>query len=423
MTIHFMAATIKMRRYIPMAFPYMEDLEKYCPDGLHPVSINDVFADGRYKVLHKLGSGGFSTVWLVRDQTNSTLMSLKILTAALSAQTEQNIPDLQIPLFLEKNLRTANHSLARHLQTVTDHFTVQGPNGTHLCLISPLAGPSLRYMLHEADIRFPADLARKLAKQLADAIESMHSAGIAHGDLTPSNVLFAVDDIVRTWSDSELTQFLGEPEKWSVDPLDGSTPLPFAPEHVIEPADTSILSSMSLLQENVTIIDFGQSFFAKHPPDGYQPATVDQYMAPETRFESRVVIASDVWALACIIYEIRTGTPLFDDFLILMQLVELLGKFPDRWWTEYEMHDMWFEEETGEPKPVAVQRANGVSTIARKTSIREFLEDVGDEAFKTAMDDQETDLLEDLLLKMLRYEPEDRISMREVKEHPWFVYT
>ena len=83
-----------------MAFPYMEDLEKYCFDGLHPVSINDVFADGRYKVLHKLGSGGFCTVWLVRDQTNSTL---KILTAALSTQTEQNIPDLQIPLFLAKD--------------------------------------------------------------------------------------------------------------------------------------------------------------------------------------------------------------------------------------------------------------------------------------------------------------------------------
>lgn len=47
-----------------------EDVEEgrdvYRPGGFHPVYIGDVYHD-RYKVLNKIGYGGYSTVWLVRD--------------------------------------------------------------------------------------------------------------------------------------------------------------------------------------------------------------------------------------------------------------------------------------------------------------------------------------------------------------------
>ena len=44
-----------------------EDMLKYRPGGYHPVRLGDFFKDGRYKIHHKLGWGGFSTVWLARD--------------------------------------------------------------------------------------------------------------------------------------------------------------------------------------------------------------------------------------------------------------------------------------------------------------------------------------------------------------------
>jgi hypothetical protein len=31
------------------------------------VSLGNKFKDGRYQIYHKLGWGGFSTVWLARD--------------------------------------------------------------------------------------------------------------------------------------------------------------------------------------------------------------------------------------------------------------------------------------------------------------------------------------------------------------------
>lgn len=45
-----------------------EKLSRYRPGGYHPVSLGDSFKDGRYKVHHKLGWGGYSTVWLANDR-------------------------------------------------------------------------------------------------------------------------------------------------------------------------------------------------------------------------------------------------------------------------------------------------------------------------------------------------------------------
>jgi len=64
------------------------------------------------------------------------------------------------------------------------------------------------------------------------------------------------------------------------------------------------------------------------------PATPLHYLSPEAYFESKLGFASDVWALACTIFQMQAGFPLFDPFIgsvasILKQVVETLGCFPD----------------------------------------------------------------------------------------------
>lgn len=45
------------QKFIPSRLDEVEDVEEYRPGGFHPMSIGDVFAGGRYRVIHKFGFG------------------------------------------------------------------------------------------------------------------------------------------------------------------------------------------------------------------------------------------------------------------------------------------------------------------------------------------------------------------------------
>ncbi|PSR94657.1 hypothetical protein PHLCEN_2v4389 [Hermanssonia centrifuga] len=98
------------RRFRPSQLDHVEDLEEYRPGGLHPVAIGDTFASGRYRVLHKLGSGGTSTIWLARDrQPSERLMTLKVMRAEQSAKAKDKIAELAIPQNLHDILRANDY--------------------------------------------------------------------------------------------------------------------------------------------------------------------------------------------------------------------------------------------------------------------------------------------------------------------------
>jgi hypothetical protein len=69
-------------------FPGLEDnieyREYYATGGFYPIIIIDVLKDGKYHVVHKLGFGGFGTVWLARDNGLARYISVKILTVVAS---------------------------------------------------------------------------------------------------------------------------------------------------------------------------------------------------------------------------------------------------------------------------------------------------------------------------------------------------
>lgn len=44
-----------------------EKITRYCVGGYHPVRIGDLFHDGKYKIISKLGYGVYSAVWLAFD--------------------------------------------------------------------------------------------------------------------------------------------------------------------------------------------------------------------------------------------------------------------------------------------------------------------------------------------------------------------
>lgn len=184
-SLHCASTTMpaRSRRFVPSRFDDVEDIESYCLGGFHPISIGDCFAQDRYRVLHKLGHGGSSTVWLARERkkggTNQgRLVALKTLRADVS---NTHNPALTIPGILQ-----AAKPPCSNIQTVDHHFFVKGPNGSHLFLVSPFAGPSMLMMSNSPGCvagsrRLRADLARKVVKQVAMEVHRMHHAGVVHG--------------------------------------------------------------------------------------------------------------------------------------------------------------------------------------------------------------------------------------------------
>ena len=64
---------------------YVEDLERYCPGGYHPLTIGDALNHGRYQLVDKLGYGGYSTIWLARDLHRAKYVAVKVITAEASS--------------------------------------------------------------------------------------------------------------------------------------------------------------------------------------------------------------------------------------------------------------------------------------------------------------------------------------------------
>ena len=149
-----------------------ERLELYEPGGYHPVLIDDLLHN-RYRIVDKLGFGGYSTIWLARDEVDKRYVAVKIgISAPPLPRREQ-----QILRSLHESHSTLRKPAA--LPTILDSFDVRGPNGSHPCYtLTPAQGN-----LKEASFSrlFPIQVARALSANLVTAVAAVHSRGFVHG--------------------------------------------------------------------------------------------------------------------------------------------------------------------------------------------------------------------------------------------------
>lgn len=60
----------------------VEEIHNYKPGGYHPVAIGDLLGtDNRFRVVQKLGHGGYATVWLCHDMFTRKWRAIKIMAA------------------------------------------------------------------------------------------------------------------------------------------------------------------------------------------------------------------------------------------------------------------------------------------------------------------------------------------------------
>lgn len=145
-------------KFNPAGIDDCEDIEQYEPGGFHPVSLDEEYDGNRYKVVHKLGSGGFSTVWLARDLQAQRYVGLKFIIAAeLQGYDARSSAITDDPVLASSEL----------VVNTERRFWVDGPNGRHLCLVLPLVGPNLATLSNGIYSRIKPAFVANLSRQAA----------------------------------------------------------------------------------------------------------------------------------------------------------------------------------------------------------------------------------------------------------------
>ncbi|KAF8972136.1 hypothetical protein BDZ97DRAFT_1913376 [Flammula alnicola] len=131
----------------------VEDMNRCAPGGFHPVHLGNTFWSDKatYRVLNKLGHGSFSTVWLARtinagyESSSGRYVALKICVADADPSHE---------LAVHARLPCTHQNYQNYVIQLLDSFSLQGPNGTHVVLVttsSDLRGtPNLRGWLQSS---------------------------------------------------------------------------------------------------------------------------------------------------------------------------------------------------------------------------------------------------------------------------------
>ena len=145
---------------------------------------------GRYAVERQLGEGGWATVYLARDERHRRMVAVKVLKPALSRTIgmERFGREIEIAARL-------NHP---HILPLLDSGTIElgaGWPAAAYYVMPYVPGETLRHRL-EREGKLPVPDALRIAREMADALDYAHRQGVIHRDIKPENVLLSDDHAV-----------------------------------------------------------------------------------------------------------------------------------------------------------------------------------------------------------------------------------
>ena len=214
---------------------------------------------GHYDVTALLGEGGMGQVWQATDTQLHRDVALKILPDAFAAD-----PDRLARLKREAQiLARLNHP------NIAAIYGIEEADGTRALVLELVEGPTLADRIARGPI--PLDEALPIAKQIAEALEAAHEAGVIHRDLKPANIKVREDGTVKV--------------------------LDFGLAKALDRAPTGDPSESPTLTEAATQMGVIMGTAA--------------YMSPEQAAGKTVDKRSDIWSFGVVVFEMRAGRLVF----------------------------------------------------------------------------------------------------------------
>ena len=202
----------------------------------------------RYRIDGELGRGGMAVVYRAHDRKHERAVALKVLRPEIAADADAS------DRFL-REIRLVARLTHPHILPLHD----SGHRAGVLYYVMPLVGESLRTRLDRVGA-LPVDEVVPIVDAVADALTYAHAQNVLHRDIKPENILF-----------------------------NGTYPMV---------ADFGIARAMDVCGDAVT--------------QGGITVGTPAYMSPEqASADAELDGRSDVYSLACVVYEMLVGEPPF----------------------------------------------------------------------------------------------------------------
>ncbi|KAJ6036718.1 protein kinase-like protein [Penicillium herquei] len=276
-----------------------------------------------------------------------------------------------------------------------DHFKAESLNGVHECYVTSPARISVANSIEMRSF-FSVEVARSLVAQLIHAVAYIHSRGIVHGGETTDPSLHM----------PEFYRHYGEPISERLERYDEGPLTPGVPTHITEPIWLrKIAHKFTVPEARLLLSDFGEashSTIKKEPKLGKDCKSPRYCLPPKAYFEpgKPLSFTTDIWTVACAIWNITTGYQLFSCFFpdsdeVTAQHIQILGALPPE------------------------KMGNGKFHPSESFSSREWRKRRN---YTLVEINEEATALLDMLESMLTYRPELRASISTFLNSDWMVY-
>lgn len=323
----------------------------------------------RYKVLNKIGEGTFGRVLDCWDRTHKDYVAIKLVRSVDKYRQAAQV-ELEVLNTLEKN----DPDGTRHCVTLREWFDYRG----HICMVFEKLGPSLYDVLRKNNYHpFPLRLVQCFTRQLLECVSFMHDLSLVHTDLKPENILL---------ESSEAALETVPLSAW--------------------PSDFS----------RIKVIDFGSAIFENQ----YHSTVVStrHYRAPEVILELGWSYPCDMWSLGCIIVELVTGDALFvtrENLEHLAMMQQVLGPIPEELVSNVGARTTTYFHNQKLHWPAEDSSRKSIKAVNQLSDLRTLLRELGD-----IPTDAHLDVLEDLVSRLLTYNPSKRMTAKDALAHQFF---